>query len=107
MAAPKVDEADVFNAARRIGDPAERRQYVRETCGDDVALAGRVEALLRAHDEDPTFLESPAVALGDLLGAPNGAPTLAPAPAPGSGGPPTARPAPAGRCCWSRAKGSG
>jgi serine/threonine protein kinase/tetratricopeptide (TPR) repeat protein len=59
MAAPKPDESTLFNAARRIDDPAARRQYVREACGDDQTLANRVEALLRMHDEDPTFLASP------------------------------------------------
>jgi len=58
MAAPKPDESTLFNAARRIDDPAARRLYVREACGDDLALAARGEALLRAHDEDP-FLALP------------------------------------------------
>ena len=29
MGAPKLDEAAVFNAARRIDDPVARRQYVK------------------------------------------------------------------------------
>jgi serine/threonine protein kinase/Flp pilus assembly protein TadD len=70
MATTKLDEAAVFNAARRIVDPAARRRYVQEACGGDAVLAGRVEALLRAHDEDPTFLASPTKELGDVLGAP-------------------------------------
>jgi serine/threonine protein kinase/tetratricopeptide (TPR) repeat protein len=70
MDSPTIDEAAVFNAARRIGDPGARRQYVREACGDDLALAGRVEALLRIHDEDPTFLASPPEDVRHLLGAP-------------------------------------
>jgi serine/threonine protein kinase/tetratricopeptide (TPR) repeat protein len=68
MAVPTLDEAAIFNAARRIGDPAARRQYVREACGDDGALAERVEALLRAHDEDATFLAAPAEEVRGLLG---------------------------------------
>jgi hypothetical protein len=79
MAAPKPDESTLFNAARRIDDPAARRLYVREAYGDDLALAARGEALLRAHDEDP-FLASPTRELGEVLGALNEAPT----PAPGS-----------------------
>src|SRR5262245_13472635 len=70
MAAPRLDEATVFNAARRIADPAARRLYVREACGDDLALAERVEALLRANDEDKTFLASPTRELHDLVGTP-------------------------------------
>jgi predicted Ser/Thr protein kinase len=94
LAAPKSDEATIFNAARQIEDPAARRQYVGEACGEDLALAGRVEALLRAHDEGSTFLGSPSKDLGDLLGALNEPPTLAPAP--GDQGLPSPRPAPAG-----------
>ena len=55
MAGPKPDEATIFNAARRIEDAAARRQYVGKACGEDLALAGRVEALLRAHEEGPPF----------------------------------------------------
>jgi WD40 repeat protein len=96
MSAPKVDEAAVFNAARRIGDPAARRLYVHEACGGDAALAGRVEALLRAHDHGPTFLASPTGDLGDARGAPSESPTLAPAAPPGDEGLAPGRPAPAG-----------
>ncbi len=96
MGAPKADESTLFNAARRIDDPAARRLYVREACGDDLALAERVEALLRAHDGDPAFLTAPAVELAEVLGALNEPPTLVPAPAPGGEGPHPARPAPAG-----------
>jgi WD40 repeat protein len=69
MAAPKPDEATIINAALRIDDPAARRRYVAEACGNDLALAGRVEGLLRAHHEAPTFLGSPTREPGDLLGA--------------------------------------
>jgi WD40 repeat protein/serine/threonine protein kinase len=89
-------EAAVFNAARRIDDLAARRLYVRQACGEDLALAGRVEALLHAHDENPTFLASPSKELGDLLGDRNEPSPLAPAPAPGDAAPPPQRPAPAG-----------
>jgi hypothetical protein len=67
MAGTKLDEAAIFNAARRIDDPAERRRYVEEACGEDRALARRVEALLRMHDEGPTFLPCPAEEVRDLL----------------------------------------
>jgi hypothetical protein len=96
MAASNLDEATVFNAARRIDDPTERRRYVREACGEDLTLAGRVEDLLRAHDEGPTFLASPARELGDFLGTQSEQLTLAHTPASGDGGPPLPRIAPAG-----------
>jgi predicted Ser/Thr protein kinase len=92
MAAPKLDEASIFNAARRIDDPAARQRYVREACGDDGALADRVEALLRAHDAGPSFLAAPTKELGDVLGALNEVTV----PAPGYGGPAAFGPAPAG-----------
>jgi predicted Ser/Thr protein kinase len=93
MGTPKLDEASIFNAARRIEDAATRQRYIREACGDDNALADRVEALLRAH-EAPTFLASPTRDRGALLGAQSEAPTLAPAP--GDEGPPPTPPTPAG-----------
>jgi WD40 repeat protein/serine/threonine protein kinase len=96
MGALKLDEAEIFNVARHIQDPEARRRYVRQACGEDLALAERVEALLRAHDEGSTFLASPTKALGDFLGAFSEPPTLAPAPAPGGDGPPPPPPAPAG-----------
>ena len=96
MGAPNLDEAAVFNAARRIDDPAERRQYVREACGEDLALADRVEALLQMHVVDPTFLASPAREPGDLFGARNEAPTLEPEAGASDDGPARPWPAPAG-----------
>src|SRR5579871_1918280 len=68
MVAPKLDEAALFNAARLIESPTARRQYLQEACGNDTELRGRVEALLRVHDENPTFLGSPTEDLHTLLG---------------------------------------
>jgi WD40 repeat protein/serine/threonine protein kinase/Flp pilus assembly protein TadD len=59
MAAPTFNEADIFNAARHIEDPEARRQYVQEACGEDRALADRIEALLHAHAEGGSFLDAP------------------------------------------------
>jgi eukaryotic-like serine/threonine-protein kinase len=92
VGAPKLGEASIFNSARRIDAAAARCLYLQDACGHDLALAARVEALLRAHDESPTFPDSPTRELGDLLGARSEAPTLAP----GDEGPPASRPAPAG-----------
>jgi WD40 repeat protein/serine/threonine protein kinase len=58
---PKLDERDIFEAARRIAALDARRLYLARTCEDDDALLARVEALLRVHDDDLTFLQSPAV----------------------------------------------
>ena len=69
MAGTKLDEAAIFNAARRIEDAAARRRYVAEACGEDRVLAARVEALLRMN-EGSTFLACPAEDLRTLLDAP-------------------------------------
>src|SRR5438132_12185467 len=60
MAASKLDEAAVFNAARRIEELDARRRYLQETCGEDRALQARVESLLRVYEQEPGFLASPA-----------------------------------------------
>jgi WD40 repeat protein/serine/threonine protein kinase/Flp pilus assembly protein TadD len=72
MPAPTFNEADIFNAARRIEDPEARRRYVQEACGEDLALADRIEALLRAHAEDGNFLDAPTEVVGARLGDSNG-----------------------------------
>jgi serine/threonine protein kinase/tetratricopeptide (TPR) repeat protein len=55
-----MTERDLFIAALREGDPAERAAYLDRACGGDAALRGRVEALLREHEQLGSFLESPA-----------------------------------------------
>src|ERR1051326_7432554 len=57
MAMPKLDESAIFNAARQIASAEARRQYLQEACGDDRTLHARVEALLRVHEEEQSFLE--------------------------------------------------
>jgi serine/threonine protein kinase/tetratricopeptide (TPR) repeat protein len=56
----KLDEAAIFNRARQIEAPEARRRYIQEACGEDRALRERVEALLRVHEEERTFLQTPA-----------------------------------------------
>jgi serine/threonine protein kinase/Flp pilus assembly protein TadD len=59
MTTPKLDEAAIFNLARRIEAPEARRLYLRQACGEDAQLLARVEGLLRVHEEE-SFLQSPA-----------------------------------------------
>src|SRR5262249_48838886 len=59
MLMPKLHEAAVFDAARKIHDPEARRRYLQEACGEDPDLLTRVEALLRVHDEEDWFLKVP------------------------------------------------
>jgi serine/threonine protein kinase/Tfp pilus assembly protein PilF len=54
----------IFDAAV-ILDSQRRAVYVSELCGADGILRQQVEALLAAHDQAETFLETPAAALVD------------------------------------------
>jgi serine/threonine protein kinase/WD40 repeat protein/tetratricopeptide (TPR) repeat protein len=67
MVAPKANEAEVFNAARRIGDLEARRLYIQQACSGDQLLEARIHALLRVQDNEEGFLE----------GLPEGLPTNA------------------------------
>ena len=52
----KFDEEAVFQVARKIEQPEARAAYLRELCGSDRDLQVRLEALLRVHDQEPSFL---------------------------------------------------
>src|SRR5688572_12220408 len=67
MAEGAIQPDEVFNAARRLGDPEARRVYLDMACGGDAGVRARVEALLAAHDRAGSFLEAPAAEMG--LGA--------------------------------------
>jgi len=54
------DAKSIFLAAADKSTPAERDSYLNEACGDDDRLRQRVQALLKAHDEPGSFMESPA-----------------------------------------------
>jgi hypothetical protein len=56
-----MDEASLFNAARQIPEAEVRRAYLDRACGEDKRLRTRLEALLRVHEQDRSFLEAPAV----------------------------------------------
>jgi eukaryotic-like serine/threonine-protein kinase len=49
----------VFLAAAQRKTPADRDAYLVETCGDDWELRGRVEGLLRAHEQPGGWLGDP------------------------------------------------
>jgi WD40 repeat protein/serine/threonine protein kinase len=63
MAMPILDEAAIFNTARAMPGPEERRLYLDSVCGSNKPLRARIEALLRVHDQEAHFLEAPAVTL--------------------------------------------
>ena len=53
-----MNERDVFiNALQK--DPAERSAYLDEACAGNPSLRRRIDALLMAHDDPDSFLDSP------------------------------------------------
>ena len=61
MATGSLQERHIFEQARILTDPAARAQYLDESCQGDSAIRERIEALLRAYDEQPGYLEQPVV----------------------------------------------
>src|SRR4029079_6484850 len=59
MPSETLDEKAIFNVARQIGSPDARAEYLRQACGADSGLRERVQVLLRAYEEQASFLESP------------------------------------------------
>jgi serine/threonine protein kinase/tetratricopeptide (TPR) repeat protein len=74
-----VDESQVFLAAVKLAPMADRVAYLDAACAGNPRLRAGVEALLRAHDTAPSFLEDPVAVTGDL---PRGAAADEPAPGP-------------------------
>jgi serine/threonine protein kinase len=59
---------EIFLEAAELSDEAARAAYLDKACAGDAGVRERVEALLRAHDPDGSFLGTPAAvvpALGD------------------------------------------
>ena len=65
----RKNEEAIFNAAIEIKSNAERAAFVKSACGDDTALLARVEALLKVHFEDESFLKSPPGGMDGTLDA--------------------------------------
>jgi serine/threonine protein kinase/tetratricopeptide (TPR) repeat protein len=63
MVMSKLDEEAIFQVARQIEAQEARQLYLEQCCGEDAALRARVEALLRVHDEERSFLRAPAEGL--------------------------------------------
>jgi len=53
---PKKEEKIFYEALEK--SPEQREAFLKETCGKDQQLYNRVEALLKAHDVDDSFLEN-------------------------------------------------
>ena len=68
----------IFSEALEIGSEAQRATFVRDACGGDAVLRGRVDALLEAHTSAGSFLERPVLggATVDLGSPPEGPGTV-------------------------------
>jgi tetratricopeptide (TPR) repeat protein/serine/threonine protein kinase len=64
MAADGLHEQAIFEVARKIDSREAREAYLQQVCGQDETLLRRVRALLRALEENASFLEAPPSALG-------------------------------------------
>jgi hypothetical protein len=60
MMSPKLDEAAIFDAVRRVETPEAQRRFIDEACGADEAMRKRLEVLFRIHHEDRDLLVRPA-----------------------------------------------
>jgi WD40 repeat protein/serine/threonine protein kinase len=60
---PQPDELEIFDTARRIETREGRQLYLAESCQGDGHLLARVEALLRADDDNGAFLGTPVLSL--------------------------------------------
>lgn len=59
MAGKELNDQSVFEVARKIDVPEVRHAYLRQVCGEDPAMMQRILALLEAHQQERSFLESP------------------------------------------------
>src|SRR5215210_4612107 len=67
---PSPGAREIFDRAIDIESPAERQTFIAQACLDSPDLLSRVEALLRAHLNAGSFLESPAVDLAATIDQP-------------------------------------
>ena len=58
---PSSAAESIFTAALEIETAEERTAYVNESCGADVRLLARVQALLEANEQSDSFLEKPPI----------------------------------------------
>jgi serine/threonine protein kinase/tetratricopeptide (TPR) repeat protein len=58
----------IFAAAVALGTPAERVAYLDQACAGDLALRGRVEALLRADERSEHLLDKPVLGRPEQTG---------------------------------------
>src|SRR5262245_13703041 len=59
MASQPLDEETIFHRAREIASPEARASYLRQACGADEVLHARLQALLKVHEQENSFLAPP------------------------------------------------
>jgi len=67
MSGRPLDEEAIFEAVCGLESADARNDYLQRVCGDNQPLLQRVVTLLRAHDEEPSFLESPPAVIAATL----------------------------------------
>ena len=55
-----MNEHSIFLATLEIDDPGERSAYLDRACAGDSTLRGRVEQLLKSHQESGKVMDGPA-----------------------------------------------
>src|SRR6516164_10824079 len=65
-----MSERDLFIAALKIPEPAERSAWLDRECGGDAALRKRIDVLLQAFDKAGSLLENPVVDIGPTVDQP-------------------------------------
>ncbi len=64
----QIDEEEaIFKAACQISPPDDRAEYLNRACGDNPVLLERIATLLRVHEQESGFLESPPLGLGPTV----------------------------------------
>jgi serine/threonine protein kinase/tetratricopeptide (TPR) repeat protein len=69
MADTPVDEQAIFEIARQFGSLQTRQNYLEQACEGDSALQQRISDLLRAYDQNDSFLECPPLGLDGAASA--------------------------------------
>ena len=65
-----MSERDLFTAALKITDPAERAAWLDRECGGDAVLRQRLDVLLQAYDKAGSLLENAVAAVGPTIDEP-------------------------------------
>jgi serine/threonine protein kinase/WD40 repeat protein len=70
LAEVTMSERDLFIAALKISEPAERSAWLDRECGGDAVLRQRIDVLLQAFDKAGSLLENPVVDVGPTVDQP-------------------------------------